>query len=183
MAVLSLMARLGSSDPVELRASVDEVVDGFRLESFGAAPTKFDAEDLWPLTHRVLAQKPVEAVAEQLSAMGIPSELQAPFWAALRENVGKTSEMAEWWRVLSEGRAGVAAEEDRDFVAQALGALGEPPYTEATWGEWTGALKASTGRKGKGLFQPLRRLVTGRDAGPEMAAVMPLLQVKPGLAE
>jgi glutamyl-tRNA synthetase len=183
MAVLSLMARLGSSDPVELRGSVQEIVDGFRLDSFGAAPTKFDAEDLWPLTHRVLAQKPVEAVAEQLSAVGVPPELQAPFWAALRENVTKASEIADWWRVLSEGGAGVAAEEDREFVAQALAALGEPPYSEATWGEWTNALKASSGRKGKGLFQPLRRLVTGRDSGPEMAQVMPLLQVKPGLAE
>jgi glutamyl-tRNA synthetase len=85
--------------------------------------------------------------------------------------------------VLSGGQAGTAAPEDRDFVAEALRVLPEPPYTTETWGEWTNALKASTGRKGKGLFQPLRRLVTGRDAGPEMTALMPLLQAKPSLAE
>ena len=181
MAVLSLMARLGSSDPVELRSGVQEIVDGFRLDSFGAAPTKFDADDLWPLTQRVISGKPVEAMAGALTRAGVPEALHAGFWAALHENIGRESEIAEWWRILSEARAGVASDEDREFVGQALAALGEPPYGEATWGEWTNALKASTGRKGKGLFQPLRRLVTGRDSGPEMAQVMPLLQVKPGL--
>ncbi|WP_210526237.1 glutamate--tRNA ligase [Rubellimicrobium arenae] len=182
MAVLSLMARLGSSDPVELRGSVQEVVDGFRLDSFGAAPTKFDAEDLWPLTQRVLSAKPLDAIAPALARAGVPEHLQAAFWTVLHENVARESEIAEWWRVLSQGGVGVAAEEDREFVGQALAALGEPPYGEGTWGEWTNGLKASTGRKGKGLFQPLRRLVTGRDAGPDMGALLPLLQVKPSLA-
>ncbi|TNC49013.1 glutamate--tRNA ligase [Rubellimicrobium rubrum] len=183
MAVLSLMARLGSSDPVELRSSVQEVVDGFRLDSFGAAPTKFDAEDLWPLTQRVLSAKSVEAVASVLAQAGVPESLHAAFWAVLHENVAKSGDIADWWRVLSEGKAGVAADEDREFATQALEALGAPPYTESTWNEWTNALKSSTGRKGKGLFLPLRRVVTGRDAGPEMAALMPLLQVKPSLAD
>ena len=183
MAVLSLMARLGSSDPVELRSSVDEIVRGFRLESFGAAPTKFDAEDLWPLTARAIAQKPVEAVAPALTRAGVPEALHRAFWAALHENIAREGEIEGWWRVLSQGGAGTADPEDREFVEEALRALPEPPYSEATWGEWTNALKASTGRKGKALFQPLRRLVTGRDAGPDMGAVMPLLQAKPSLAE
>jgi hypothetical protein len=37
-------------------------------------------------------------------------------------------------------------------------------------------VKEATGRKGKDLFRPLRRALTGRDAGPEMADVMPLLR-------
>lgn len=182
MAVLSLMARLGSSDPVELRDSVEDIVAGFRLSSFGAAPTKFDAEDLWPLTRAALARKPLEAVAPALARAGVPERLRPAFWAALHENLATEAEIADWWRILSEGRAGAVDEEDRAFVEEALRALPEPPYGPATWAEWTEALKASTGRKGKGLFRPLRRLVTGRDAGPEMAAIMPLLQAKPSLA-
>jgi glutamyl-tRNA synthetase len=182
MAVLSLMARLGSSDPVELRATPEEVVTGFRLASFGTAPTKFDAEDLWPLTARALSQAPLEAVAGDLRAAGVPDDLAPAFWAALHENVGTRAGIAEWWRLLSRDGAGVVADEDRDFVAEALRLLPEPPYTEASWGEWTGAVKAATGRKGRALFMPLRRLVTGRDHGPDMGAVMPLLRVKPSLA-
>lgn len=37
-------------------------------------------------------------------------------------------------------------------------------------------LKASTGLKGKGLFQPLRLMVTGMDHGPELVRAIPLLQ-------
>ena len=48
---------------------------------------------------------------------------------------------------------------------------------DATWGEWTSAVKEATGRKGKGLFMPLRKALTGQASGPEMADVMPLLQV------
>jgi glutamyl-tRNA synthetase len=73
------------------------------------------------------------------------------------------------------------AEEDRDFVAQAFDMLGAPPYDAETWSSWTAAVKEATGRKGRGLFMPLRKAVTGRERGPEMADVMPLMQVKPGL--
>jgi glutamyl/glutaminyl-tRNA synthetase len=37
-------------------------------------------------------------------------------------------------------------------------------------------LKASTGLKGKALFQPLRLMVTGLDHGPELVRAIPLLQ-------
>ena len=182
MAVLSLMARLGSSEPVELRATVAEVVAGFDLASFGAAPTKFDAEDLKPLTARYLAGLPVEAVAGDVAAAGVPAALAEPFWLAVRGNIATLGDLAPWWRVFSEGGAGMAAPEDAAFVAEALALLGPPPYGPETWGRWTEAVKAASGRKGRALFMPLRRAVTGRDQGPEMADVMPLMQVAPSLA-
>jgi len=181
MAILSLMARLGSSDPVELRADVAEVVAGFRLESFGLAPTKFDVEDLWPLSARVLAAMPPEAVAEDLAAAGVPAALAAPFWDTVRGNLATRADIARWWAVVAAGGVGVAAPEDRDFVAEALSLLPDPPYGPETWANWTEAVKAATGRKGRGLFLPLRRLVTGQDSGPEMADLMAILQVRPSL--
>ena len=66
--------------------------------------------------------------------------------------------------------------EDAEFVRQALAMLPPRPWTAVTWGDWTGAVKAATGRKGKGLFMPLRKALTGMDHGPEMAELMPLLQ-------
>jgi glutamyl-tRNA synthetase len=73
----------------------------------------------------------------------------------------------------------VVDEADREFVAKALTLLPAQPWTQGTWGEWTSAVKEATGRKGKDLFRPLRRALTGRDAGPEMADVMPLLRKIP----
>jgi len=179
MAVLSLMARLGSSDPVELRGSVAEIVAGFDLSRFGAAPTKFDAEDLRPLTARYLAGLPLEAVAEEVVAAGVPDALAPAFWRVVHDNIATLAELPEWWRVFAGEVPGVVEPEDAEFVAQALMLLPDAPYDAQTWSTWTDAVKAATGRKGKGLFMPLRRAVTGRDRGPEMADVMPLMQVKP----
>jgi len=179
MAVLSLMARLGSSDPVELRGSVAEIVAGFDLSRFGAAPTKFDAEDLQPLTARYLASLPLEAVAAEIVAAGVPDALAPAFWRVVHDNIATLAELPDWWHVFAGEVPGVVAPEDAEFVTQALSLLPDAPYDAQTWATWTDAVKAATGRKGKGLFMPLRRAVTGRDRGPEMADVMPLMQVKP----
>ncbi|MEN8918036.1 MAG: glutamate--tRNA ligase [Octadecabacter sp.] len=179
LAILSLMARLGSSDPVELRESIDEVVAGFDLSKFGSAPTKFDADDLGPLTARWLAARPYGEVADAVSGLGVPAQLGERFWNVVRENITSLEEMGDWWAVFRDGADPQIADEDAEFIPQALALLGEPPYADDTWGVWTSAVKEATGRKGKGLFMPLRHAVTGRTRGPEMADVMPLLQVKP----
>ena len=72
MALLSLMARLGSSKPVDLVSSMDELVAGFDVGSFGAAPTKFDAEDLFPLTRHHVQSLPFSAVKDRIAALGVP---------------------------------------------------------------------------------------------------------------
>ena len=86
-----------------------------------------------------------------------------------------------WWALFLDGPDPVIDAADRDFVAQALALLPAKPWTTATWGEWTSVVKEATGRKGKDLFRPLRRALTGRDAGPEMADVMPLLHKVPSV--
>ncbi len=181
MAILSLMSRLGSSDPVELRTSHQEMLDGFELTHFGAAPTKFDVEDLKPLTARVVQTLDVEDVANELLEAAIPEEAQANYWSAVRGNVETRAEAGKWWPVLQGDVTPIVEDEDREFVSAAFDLLDEPPYTVDTWSSWTSAVKEATGRKGKGLFMPLRLAVTGHRRGPEMADVMPLLAKKPTL--
>jgi len=182
MAVVSLMARLGSSEPVELRRDMAAVVEHFDIGSFGTAPTRFDAEDLRPLTARAIAAKELPEVADAIRAAGVPDALAPAFWAAVHDNLATMADLGPWWAVLAQGGVGVADEADREMAETALALLPPPPYGPETWAEWSAAVKAATGRKGRGLFMPLRRLVTGRDQGPDMGAFMPLLQVKPSLA-
>jgi len=178
-AVLSLMARLGSSEPVELRSTVEEIVNGFDVTKFGSAPTKFDVEDLWPLTARYLATLSAEDVADRLT--DVPADKKVAFWDAIKGNITKLDDIADWWSFFQNGAVPLVADEDREFIAQAFDMLGDPPYAADTWSSWTTAVKDATGRKGKALFMPLRKAVTGRERGPEMADVMPLLAHKPKL--
>ncbi|NVK16811.1 MAG: glutamate--tRNA ligase, partial [Rhodobacteraceae bacterium] len=176
MALLSLMARLGSSDPVELRTELAELIDGFDINRFGAAPTKFDVEDLYPLTARHLQSLPLEAVQGHVDALGVPAEKQASFWDMAKENITTLKDLAGWWELCRDGAEPLVADEDKDFIAEAMALLPEGPYNSESWGKWTAAVKEATGRKGKGLFMPLRKAVTGMERGPDMSALLALME-------
>jgi|TARA_Y100000385_G_scaffold98902_1_gene102288 glutamyl-tRNA synthetase len=176
-ALLSQMARLGSSDPIELRDDLTTIAEGFNLTHFGSAPTKFDVDDLFPLTGRHLQTLEHSALADEIAALGVPADLSQQFWAVTRENITTRHDLAAWWRLFSQGADPVIEAEDSEFVAQAMTLLPMGPLDGESWGTWTAAVKAATGRKGRGLFMPLRKALTGQQHGPDMSAVLPLLQV------
>ncbi len=176
LALLSLLARLGASDPVELRSEMSELIDGFDISKFGTAPTKFDVNDLFPLTARLLAEQPLSAVAEDMSALGVPADKAEEFWNVVRENITTRADIGPWWDLCVNGAEPVIADEDKDFVETAMTMLPDAPFDGETWKNWTTAVKEATGRKGKGLFMPLRKAVTGQERGPDMGSLMPLLQ-------
>lgn len=177
MALLSLMARLGSSDPVELRGSLDELIAGFELGHFGAAPTKFDVEDLKPLTAKFVSTLPVAAMSDTLADIGVPADIAPAFWDAVRENCATRAAAAAWWALCRDGATPVIEAEDSTFIAEAMALLPNAPLGDTAWQDWTNAVKAATGRKGKGLFMPLRMALTGQVHGPDMGRLLPLLQV------
>ncbi|MCB1351925.1 MAG: glutamate--tRNA ligase [Rhodobacteraceae bacterium] len=175
MALLSLLARLGSSAPVELCRTLGEITEGFDLASFGTAPTRLDPADLIPLGAKYLHGMPYEEIREDLAALGVPGEIAPRFWAAVAGNLETRRDIAAWWAICRGEVAPVITPEDAAFVAEAISMLPPRPWDESTWKAWTGAVKDATGRKGKALFLPLRRALTGRDAGPDMSALLPLL--------
>ncbi|MFY0618880.1 glutamate--tRNA ligase [Shimia sp.] len=177
MALLSLMARLGSSDPMELRANIEEIADGFDITKFGAAPTKFDVEDLYPLTAKVLQETPLADVADAVTAVGVPADKAERFWNVTRDNITTLNDLGKWWDLYTNGAEPEIDEEDKEFIAEAMKLLPEGPFDDDTWSTWTSAVKEATGRKGRGLFMPLRKALTGQKNGPDMASLMPLLQV------
>ena len=176
-ALLSLMARLGSADPVELRTDMAELIEGFDINRFGAAPTKFDVEDLYPLTARYLHAQPFEAVRDHIAGLGVPADQVEAFWSMARENITTMADLEGWWTLCRDGAEPLIADEDAEFIAEAMTLLPEGPYDADSWGAWTKAVKEATGRKGKGLFMPLRKAVTGKERGPDMSVLLSLMQV------
>ena len=176
-ALISLMARLGSSQPVELQTELYAVAEGFELSHFGTAPTKFDKEDLFPLTARYLQNLPLVVVAKSVADAGVPETYAEQFWMVVRDNITTLNDLSDWWILFSEGAEPDISDEDREFVSHALALLPNGPYSGDSWGKWTEAVKAATGRKGKSLFMPLRKALTGKAHGPDMSTLLPLLQV------
>jgi glutamyl-tRNA synthetase len=176
VALVSFMARLGSARPVEVMTSLDDIVAGFDIHSFGLSPTKFDPEELQLHSAKTLRALPVDSVRDRLEAIGINKEFTLEFWQAVGPNLDRVADAAEWWALCRDGAAPVIEPEDAAFVAEAMALIPPRPWGAETWQEWTAAVKAATGRKGRGLFLPLRRALTGRDHGPDMKALMPLLR-------
>ena len=179
MALLSMMARLGSSKPVEPIETIDELAETFDVGNFGTAPTRFDPADLFPLTRHYVQGKSFDQVADKIAEIGVPADEAEAFWGVAKGNITVLSDLEGWWKLFNEGAEPVIDDADRDFIAQALAMLPAKPWTRETWGQWTAAVKAETGRKGKDLFMPLRKALTGQAHGPEMADVLPLLKVLP----
>jgi glutamyl-tRNA synthetase len=136
----------------------------------------FDLDPIRRLSAESLHAAPFEVVAERLAARGIEGPKARPFWEAVRPNLTRLADADAWWQLVNEGAQPVVSEQDREFVEMALASLPPRPWGPETWGAWTAELKQRTGRKGAALFRPLRRALTGRDQGPEMAALMPLLE-------
>ena len=154
-----------------------ELIDGFDVSRFGTAPTKFDVQDLFPLTSRYLQGLAVEQVKTELDELGVPVVQQAAFWDVARENITTLADLGQWWTLCQDGADPLIADEDKEFIAEAMKLLPEGPYSADSWKTWTTAVKEATGRKGKGLFMPLRKAVTGMERGPDMSALLPLMKV------
>ena len=167
-ALASLLARIGTADPVVPLAEMDEIIDGFDLSRFGRATAKFDPAELAQVNARIVQQLGFDAVSARLSDLGVGGG--ADFWMAVRDNLSAVAEAADWWQVCTSEITPVI--EAADVTAAAAGLLPDGELSADIWGAWTKAVAAETGAKGRGLFMPLRLALTGREKGPEIAPLL-----------
>ncbi len=169
-AIRALLARLGTSDPVEPIADATPLIENFDFARFGRAPARFDDAELAALNTRLIHGLDFDAVADRL-----PAGMGRAEWEAVRPNLAIVADSADWWHVIEGPIESVVDAADRDFLAEAARVAADLDWSADPWHALTAALKASSGRSGKALFLPLRRALTGRDHGPDMAALLPLI--------
>jgi len=172
MAIISLLARLGTSDPIEPFGTIAPLIESFAFEKFSRGTPKFDTEELYRLNAKILHEKSYADVAERLKSIDL-SALDEAFWLAVRPNLAKFSDVQEWWHVANGPVTPVI--EDPAFIAEAAALLPPAPWDHGTWNIWTNLVKDKTGRKGKQLFMPLRQALTGMEHGPELASLLLLI--------
>ncbi len=172
MAVALIAVLTGTSLPVEPYQSLDDLAQklDFSMISHGAA--RYDEGELQALNARILHQAHYGDYAERLAELGVKNE---QVWLALRGNITRLSQVAEWLPLINGPIIPEIATQDRDFITKAAELLPQEPWDQNTWQSWTGVLKEQTGRRGKALFLPLRLALTGRPDGPELKNLLPLL--------
>ncbi len=171
IAIASLLARIGTSDPVEPRIKMDDVIDGFDMTRFGRATPRFDPAELSMVNSRILGQLDYDDVAKQLSAIGVGGG--EGFWHAVRGNLKNIAEAKFWFDVTTQPITPVI--NDEAVMNAAAATLPEGDMGADTWGVWTKAIMAETGLKGRAVFMPLRLALTAESAGPELAGLLPVM--------
>lgn len=184
MAVASLAVLTGTSENIAAMASMAELAEHFDPASVSKSAAKFDPADLVTLNRSLLKTMPFAQARDRLAVLGISGEEAEAFWLAVRGNIDTVQDALSWWRILRNGPVDKPEfeGEDRDYVRAAFDLLPQEPWDGSTWKQWTDSVKKETGRKGKPLFMPLRLALTGLEAGPELADLLPLLDREGTLA-
>lgn len=171
MAIISLLARLGTSDPIEAFSDVGPLIDSFDFKKFSRGTPKVDPSEMERLNARIVHNMPYDAVKDRPALKGVDES----FWNAVKANLAKVKDIRDWLHITQDSIAVAVAEEDKDYIRLATETIPEGDFDEATWGRWIDALKNRTDRKGRALFMPLRQALTGMDHGPELDKMLPLL--------
>lgn len=181
MALNNLMSTLGSSNSTKILHSLNDVCKFFEITSFGSAPTKFDVNLLNSISSKILRETPFKFIKKDLIKIGVPNKDLENFWDAIRENLDARDEIAKLWDLCINGINPLVEEEDLKFVKTALNMFPKAPLDKNSWKIWTQKVSEKTGRKGKNLFLPLRKALTGKSFGPDMGKLLPFLSKIPKL--
>lgn len=169
IAIVALLARLGTSDPVEPVTNVQPLTESIDFARFGRAPARFDEAELALLNQKILHQTDYDAVAEHL-----PASITKPRWDVIRPNLERVTDAAQW-TVIFDGPF-TPPQPDAEAIAvldSAAAAIADVDWSADPWRALTSLVKEATGAKGRGLFLPLRRALTGLDHGPDMGELLP----------
>lgn len=172
MSIPSLLARLGTSDPIEAFDTYQPLIGSFDFTKFGRGTPKMDPDEFLRLNAKILHGLDFERAKVRLAQIGL-EHINEEFWNIVRANLEVISDIREWWVVANGPVTPIVA--DDDFAKIAIELMPPAPWDSGTWKQWTDAIKTSTGRKGKDLFMPLRQALTGMDHGPELGDLLPLI--------
>jgi glutamyl-tRNA synthetase len=168
IALLDVLARIGTSQPVEPIASLEELAESFDFSTFGRAPAHFDPHEVELVNARLLHHLDFAAVADRLPAGATEQD-----WLALRGNLERVGDFAEWFAVLhGEIEPPELAHDERLLIREAAAIAEALDWSGEPWRALADQLKQASGKKGRELFHPLRLALTGRDSGPDMASLL-----------
>jgi len=179
MAVALMASLTGTSLPIEPYENLLALANKLAFSTISHGPARYDPKELEGLNARILQQTDFSQISQKLLDLGVENEAQ---WLALRKNITRLPQIKDLMILITGPIEPKIAEEDRTFISEAAKLLPNDPLDQDSWKIWTSAIKAQSGRKGKQLFLPLRLAITGREDGPELKSLLPLIGRKECLA-
>lgn len=172
LTILAFLAKLGTSDAIEVKQTLEHLIDEFDMDKISRATPKFDPDELLRLNGKLVKTLSYESVKPRLIQDGF-GDIPEDFWNAIVSNLERVSDVEEWWHMARQEIAPVI--EDKSFSDLAASLLPAEPWDINTWNQWVEEIKKVSDRKGKTLFMPLRQALTGKEHGPELKNLLPLI--------
>ena len=171
LAILSLLATIGTSQSIELKDSINQIISEFKLETISTSPGRIEIDVLNALNKKQVQKLNFDEVSERLK--NIDEKIDEKFWNTIRSNLETVEGVKQWSDIVFDSK--LIEAEDKEYIKSAMELIPDDPWDENTWELWTSAIKEKTGRKGKELFLPLREAFTGMSHGPEMKLLIQLI--------
>ena len=171
LAILSLLATIGTSQSIELKDSINQIISEFKLETISTSPGRIEIDVLNALNKKQVQKLNFDDVSERLK--NIDEKIDEKFWNIIRSNLETVEGVKQWSDIVFYSK--IIEVEDKEYIKSAMELIPNDPWDENTWELWTSAIKEKTGRKGKELFLPLREAFTGMSHGPEMKLLIQLI--------
>lgn len=171
LAILSLLATIGTSQSIELKDSINQIISEFKLETISTSPGRIETDVLSALNKKQVQKLNFDDVRERLK--NIDEKIDENFWNMIRSNLETVEGVKQWSDIVFYSK--IIEVEDKEYIKSAMELIPNDPWDENTWELWTSAIKEKTGRKGRELFLPLREAFTGMKHGPEMKLLIQLI--------
>ena len=170
LAILSLLATIGTSNSIELKNSIDQIINEFRINTISTSPGRIETDLLNALNRKLIQSYDFDKVKDRLGK--VDQKIDEKFWTAIRGNLNTVEEIKQWTDIVFD--SAIIEPKDKEFISLAIDLMPDEPWDDDTWDKWTLAIKEKTNRKGKELFLPLREAFTGLSQGPEMKKLIQL---------
>jgi len=175
MAIVNLLAQIGTSDALKIYKNFDELVNSFTFEKFSKSSTNYDIAEVGTINQKLLQSFDVVDVEASLKEIGISEKISAEFWNAIKPNINFLYEIKDWTAVINHEFRFANKESDKEFLREAASLLPQNTMDENCWNLWLNEIKQKTTRKGKELFMPIRLALSGKEHGPELKFLVNLI--------
>ncbi len=175
MAIVNLLAQIGTSDSIKIHKDFDELVRDFSFEKFSKSSTNYDISELTHINQKLLQRLDLTDLKAELEKMGL-AEMDQKFFDGLKQNITFLSEIKMWWQVCKGQFRHIHKAGDKEFLQMTAGLLPQDTADENCWTVWLSEIKKNTERKGKDLFMPIRLALTGEEHGPELKLLVNLIE-------
>lgn len=166
-AVVSLLAQIGTSDPIKIYKNFDELVANFDFGKFSKSSTNYDLQELTTVNQKLLQILDFNDVKADLKRLNL-EEIDEEFWQIMKSNINFLPEIGKWYKICKTSLNFNNAEKDREFLKLAASLLPQNTKDKECWNSWLNEIKKDTDRKGKELFLPIRLALSGEEHGPEL---------------